>query len=111
MKWAICPPFHKDDCCTSYHLYPLRIKDIDEAQRNKIINHITAKGVRVNVHFIPLPMLTVFKNAGYNIADYPQAYNQYANEISLPIYPQLDEEQCSYVINTVMEAVKLIIAS
>ncbi len=104
-EWAICPPFQKNGCQSSYHLYPLRIKDATEEQRNRIISRITAKGVSVNVHFIPLPMLTVFKNIGYDIDDYPQTYLQFANEISLPIYPQLTDEQAMYVCQAVIEAV------
>lgn len=111
MSWAIFPPFHKDDCASCYHLYPLRIKNIDEATRNEIINFISSKGVNVNVHFIPLPMLTVFKEAGYAIEDYPQSLTQYINEISLPIYPQLTEEECRNVIETVQEAVDAILVS
>ena len=60
--------------------------------------------VAVNVHFIPMPMLTLFKNLGYKIEDYPQAYNNYKCEISLPIYPQLTDEQVKFVIDTVVSA-------
>jgi dTDP-4-amino-4,6-dideoxygalactose transaminase len=60
-EWAICPPFKKDGCRTSYHLYPLRIKGIDEQQRNNIMELIAERSVAVNVHFKPLPLLSVFK--------------------------------------------------
>lgn len=105
-NWAILPPFHKEGCSPSYHLYPLRIRGITEQQRDAIIDCITDKGVSVNVHFIPLPMLSAFKEKGYNIKNYPQAYLQYANEISLPIYPQLSPLDCLAVINAVIESVK-----
>lgn len=90
---------------TSYHIFPVRIKNITEAQRDRIIEQIMEKGVVVNVHFIPLPMLAVFKNLGYSIEDYPNAYRQYACEISLPIYPQLTAGETDYVISTLIDAV------
>jgi len=105
-SWAICPPFQKQGCVSSFHLYPLRVKDIDEEQRNKIIQKISEKNVSVNVHFIPLPMLTIFKKEGYAIEDFPVAYAQYCNEISLPIYPQLTDEQCKIVADAVAMSVE-----
>ncbi|OQP64386.1 capsular biosynthesis protein [Niastella vici] len=104
--WAICPPYQQTGCSSSYHLYPLRIKDIAEEERNKIIESIAGRSVAVNVHFTPLPMLTVFKQAGYDIKNYPNAYNSYSNEISLPIYPQLTNDQCKTVTEAVIESVK-----
>ena len=108
--WAIVPPFAKEGCQSSYHIYPLRIKNISEADRDKIIELIFAKGISVNVHFIPMPMLSVFKNAGFHIKDFPVSYSLYANEITLPLYPQLTTEQCRYVINTVGQSVKTVTA-
>jgi dTDP-4-amino-4,6-dideoxygalactose transaminase len=104
--WAICPPFQQTDCFSSYHLYPLRIKNIQEEERNRIIEGIASRSVAVNVHFTPLPMLTVFKQAGYNINDYPSAYDLYSNEISLPIYPQLTNDECKTVAEAVIGSVK-----
>lgn len=104
--WAIRPPFQQTGCTSSYHLYPLRIKDVSEDDRNKIIEGIAGRSVAVNVHFTPLPMLTVFKQAGYNIDEYPSAYSLYSNEISLPIYPQLTKDQCKTVTEAVIESVK-----
>ena len=104
--WAICPPYEKAGCSTSYHLYPLRIKDIGEEERNKIIESIAGRSVAVNVHFIPMPMLTVFKDRGYDINDYPAAYNLFKNEISLPIYPQLTNDECKTVTDAVIESVE-----
>ena len=103
--WAILPPLSKQGRETSYHLYALRIKDITEAQRDAIINKIAEKEIAVNVHFIPMPMLTLFKEMGYKIEDYPQAYANFKGEISLPIYPQLTNEQVHFVIDCVVEAV------
>ncbi|QEC69101.1 DegT/DnrJ/EryC1/StrS family aminotransferase [Panacibacter ginsenosidivorans] len=104
-EWAILPPFKKTGSGSSYHLYPLRIKDINEEKRNAVIERIAAKGVAVNVHFKPLPMLTIFKEAGYRMADYPAAYKMYCNEISLPVYPQLNNDTCKIVADAVCKAV------
>lgn len=103
-SWAILPPAKKDGRETSYHIYALRIKDITEEKRDAMIDEITRKGVAVNVHFIPMPMLSFFKQQGYDIADYPVAYNNYEREISLPIYPQLADEQVRYVIDAIITA-------
>lgn len=104
LEWALVPPFLSNGKETSYHLYALRIKDINELQRDAIIEEIAKTGVAVNVHFIPLPMLTFFKELGFKINDFPQAYFNYSCEISLPIYPQLTFEQVNYVINVVKSA-------
>jgi dTDP-4-amino-4,6-dideoxygalactose transaminase len=104
-EWAICPLFKNEERCSSYHLYPLRIRNISEEQRDEIIQNILKKDVSVNVHFIPMPMLTVFRNAGYDINNYPVSYNLYKNEISLPVYPQLSHEDCDTVVEAVKKAV------
>ena len=107
--WAITPAVCQDGRETSYHVYALRIKGITEEQRDEIIAEISKKEVAVNVHFIPLPMLTLFRDLGYDIKDYPQAYENYAHEISLPCYPQLDEEKTRFVVRTVINAYHTII--
>ncbi|MGM7552404.1 DegT/DnrJ/EryC1/StrS family aminotransferase [Myroides odoratimimus] len=108
-SWALVPPAIVKGKESSYHLYALRIKDITEEQRDQIIDEIAKTGVAVNVHFIPMPMLTFFKEKGFKIEDYPQAYNNFKCEISLPIYPQLTEEEVAYIIKAVKEAYKTII--
>ena len=95
--WAITPPATSGIKESSYHVYALRIKGITEEQRDAIIQEISKNEVAVNVHFIPMPMLTLFKGMGYDIKDYPQAYKNYAHEISLPVYPQLTEEEVLFV--------------
>ena len=102
--WAIIPPIKQDGRETSYHFFALRIKDITEEQRDEIIAEISRHEVAVNVHFIPLPMLTLFRDLGYDIKDYPQAYRNYAHEISLPCYPQLNDEMTHFVVQTVINA-------
>ncbi len=103
------PPIENDLKKSSFHLYALRINSISEDQRDKIIEKVTETGVSVNVHFIPMPMLTVFKNLGYKIEDYPVAFDNYSREISLPIYPQLNSEQIDYICNAIIEAYKTVI--
>jgi dTDP-4-amino-4,6-dideoxygalactose transaminase len=105
-NWAILPPSKLDGKETSYHIYALRIKNATEQQRDDIIDEIAKKEVAVNVHFIPMPMLSFFKNMGYRMDDYPQAYRNFSHEISLPIYPQLKDEEIDFVIETVVEACK-----
>ncbi|MCE9398590.1 DegT/DnrJ/EryC1/StrS family aminotransferase, partial [Bacteroides fragilis] len=89
---------------SSYHIYALRIKDFTEEQRDRMIDEIAKSEVAVNVHFIPMPMLSFFKSMGYDIKDYPQAYQNFKSEISLPIYPQLDSEKLNFIIETVKAA-------
>ncbi len=110
-EWAITPPSHDKNRESSYHVYALRIKDVDEAKRDAIITEISKHEVAVNVHFVPLAMLTFFKSLGFDISKYPQAYKDYAQEISLPVYPQLDEEKVQFIIKTVMEAHDTIVGS
>lgn len=108
-SWAILPPTKEKNRETSYHVYALRIKDITEEQRDEIIQEISKSEVAVNVHFIPLPMLTLFRELGYDVSNYPQAYKNYEHEISLPCYPQLNDEQVRHVAQTVINAYKKVI--
>ena len=107
--WSILPPSTDGVRETSYHVYALRIKDITEEQRDEIINEISKSEVAVNVHFIPLPMLTFFNGLGYRIENYPQAYENYHHEISLPCYPQLTDEQLQFITETVIKAYHTVI--
>lgn len=104
--WAINPLYETVDKTTSYHLYLLRIAGISEAQRDEIIQKIFDQDVSVNVHFQPLPILTAYKKRGYKMDDYPETYLKYANEISLPVYFNLTDEQVQTVINAVVTAVE-----
>lgn len=103
--WAILPPFEDRVKSSSCHLYALRIKDCTEAQRDVIIQKISSQGVAVNVHFQPLPLLSLFKELGYDISDFPVAFSNYKCEISLPIYPQLTSEELHYIIEIVKDSV------
>lgn len=104
--WADIPKF-KDDCgCeSSYHLYQLRIEGATEAQRDAIIQEVAEADIAVNVHFLPLPMLTAYKSQGYRIEDFPNAYDHYHNEISLPVFYALTEGQVAEVVNAIVKAV------
>ena len=88
------------------HLYLTRIEGIDEHTRNEIIIKMAEKGIATNVHYKPLPMFTAYKNLGFDIKNYPNAYNQYKNEITLPLHNLLTDEEVDYVINNYIEIVK-----
>ena len=94
------------DCEGNGHLYLMRIDGIDEAERNRIIAALSEEGIACNVHFKPLPMHTAYKNLGFDIKDYPNAYAQYENEISLPLHTLLTDEQVEYVCEKVKEIIK-----
>ena len=83
---------------SSGHLYLTRIHGIDEKQRNRIIQQMAEKGISCNVHYKPLPMLTAYKDMGFHIEDFPNAYDLYRNEITLPLYSTLSDEQVSYIL-------------
>ena len=107
--WAEVPPADDEEKQSSCHLFALRIKGITEGQRDAMIEEISLKEVSVNVHFQPLPLLTVFRETGFRIADYPVAYNSYAREISLPIYPGLDKTKLEYIIRSVASAYQSVV--
>lgn len=103
--WALLPLQQKDNTESSWHVYALRIKGVNEEQRDKIITGIFNEDVSVNVHFIPLPMLSFYKNKGYSIKDYPVTYSLYENEISLPVFYTLTDDDVERVIQAVRKAV------
>ena len=108
--WVIVPPSIEGEKESSYHIYALRIKAFTEEQRDRMIDEIAKSEVAVNVHFIPMPMLSFFKSLGYDINEYPQAYENFKSEISLPIYPQLDDEKLNFIIKTVMAAYQSVVS-
>ncbi len=108
-SWAILPLYKTGKKETCYHLYQLRFKDVSEEQRDALIQAIFDCEVAVNVHFLPLPILTAYMNLGYKMVDYPEAWNKYYNEITLPVYFDLNDEQVDTVIAAVKKSVKLII--
>ena len=109
--WAILPEAGLGSPAreSSYHLFPLRIKGVSEQERDEIIRKIFDRDVSVNVHFIPVPMMSFYKSMGYAISDYPAAFEMYANEISLPVFYDLTDSQIRQVVNAVVDSVKEVI--
>ena len=108
-RWALLPIHEDSEKTSSYHLYLLRIKNISEDQRDEIIQEIFNNEVAVNVHFQPLPLLTAYKNLDYRIEKFPEAIKKYQNEISLPVYFNLDNNQVAQVTNAVVLSVEKIL--
>lgn len=85
----------KKSCC---HLYIVNIEGVSEEERNEIIVKMAEKGIATNVHYKPLPMHTAYKNLGFDIKNYPNAYNNYKSQITLPLHTLLTDEQVDYII-------------
>lgn len=95
---------HKDNTHrSSGHLYLVRINDINEDVRNEIIIKMAERGIATNVHYKPLPLLSAYKNLGFDIKDYQNSYNLYKNEITLPLYSKLKDEEIDYIIANFVE--------
>jgi len=105
--WAKTPIHITEDKMSSFHLYLLRINGATETQRDEIIEEISKKQIAVNVHYTPLAMLTAFKN-NFDIKDYPVTFDNYKNEISLPVYYNLTPEQVETVAEAVVKAVDFV---
>jgi dTDP-4-amino-4,6-dideoxygalactose transaminase len=108
-SWAILPKMKDAKRETCYHLYQLRVAGASESQRDAIMQAIFDQDVSVNVHFQPLPILTAYKKRGYHMEDYPEAWKAYSNEITLPVYFDLTDEQVQTVIGAVKSAVKQVL--
>lgn len=94
-----------NDYKSSGHLYITRIEGVGEQERNQLIDRLAQNGVAANVHYKPLPMLTAYKNLGFDIKDYPNAYNMYKNEITLPLNTVLTDEQAEYTAKLLLSLV------
>ncbi|AUB66293.1 MULTISPECIES: DegT/DnrJ/EryC1/StrS family aminotransferase [Bacillus cereus group] len=92
-----------DDFSSSGHLYLARMPGIEESERNKIIIELAEMGIASNVHYKPLPMFTAYKNLGFDIKNYPNAFNMYKNEITLPLHTRLTNEEVKYITDTFKE--------
>ena len=92
-----------DDHSSSGHLYLVRLLGEDVEYRNAVIERMAERGIACNVHYKPLPMMTAYKNLGFDIVDYPNAYNQYHNEITLPLHTSLTNEDVEYVISNFVD--------
>ncbi len=97
-----------EDFTSSGHLYLARIPSIGEKERNEIIIKMAEAGIATNVHYKPLPMFTAYKNLGFDIKEYPNSYNQYVNEITLPLHTLLSDEDVQYVTANLIEALRSI---
>lgn len=97
---------YTDDYQSSGHLYLTRVPGINAEKRNEIITKMAENGIACNVHYKPLPMHTAYKNLGFDIKDFPNAYKMFENEISLPLHTNLTDEQVEYVINEYSRCLK-----
>lgn len=94
-----------DDHASSGHLYFVRLLGKDVEYRNEVITEMARREIACNVHYKPLPMMTAYKNLGFDIADYPNAYDHYRNEVSLPLNTCMTDEQVEYVIENFVEII------
>lgn len=96
---------YNDEQSSSGHLYLVRLMDRDMEFRNETINKMAERGIACNVHYKPLPMMTAYKNLGFDIADYPNAYGQYVNEVTLPLHTRLTDDDVEYIISNFKEII------
>ena len=99
-------PHYIEEYTSSGHLYITRIPGISDEQRREIIIKMAEEGIACNVHYKPLPMHTAYKNLGFDIKDYPNAYKHYENEITLPLHTCLKDEEVEYIIEKYTEIVR-----
>jgi len=90
---------------SSGHLYQVRLLGKEAEERNEVINEMARREIACNVHFKPLPMMTAYKNLGFDIQDFPNAYNQFKNEITLPLHTRLTDEEVEYILKNFKEVV------
>ena len=94
-----------EDHQSSGHLYLVRLLGKDSTFRNEVIRQMAERGIACNVHYKPLPMMTAYKNLGFDIKDYPNAYHQFENEITLPLHTRLTDEDVAYIIGNFVEII------
>ena len=99
---------YTDDHISSGHLYLTRIPGISTEQRQDIIVQMAQRGIATNVHYKPLPMMTAYKQLGFNIADFPNAYAHFANEITLPLHTRLTDDDVTYIIEQYTDILQLL---
>ena len=90
---------------SSGHLFLVRLLDASSEQRNEVIVKMAERGIATNVHYKPLPMMTAYKNLGYDIKDFPEAFEMYHNEITLPLHTRLSDEDVDYIIENFRDVV------
>lgn len=91
---------------SSGHLYLVRVHDKTREECNKIIEKMAEYGIATNVHYKPLPLLSAYKNQGFDINDYPNAYAMFENEITLPLHTKLTDEEIDYIIDSFIKCVE-----
>jgi len=96
---------YSNDHCSSGHLYLVRINGAGVEQRNDIITKMAERGIATNVHYKPLPMMTAYKSMGYDIKDFPNAFHQYENEITLPLHTRLSDEEIEYILSNFIDII------
>ncbi|MBE6584713.1 MAG: DegT/DnrJ/EryC1/StrS family aminotransferase [Ruminococcaceae bacterium] len=99
-------PHYTDEYVSSGHLYITRIPGITLEQRNEIIIKMAEQGIACNVHYKPLPMHTAYKNLGFDIENYPNAYAHFANEITLPLHTKLSDEEIEYITDNYVKIIE-----
>lgn len=97
---------HGEGYESNMHLYLVRVDGADEKMRNRIISRLAEAGIAANVHFKPLPLMSAYKALGFDIRDYPNAYNQYKNEITLPLHTRISDEDAKFVAQTFLQIVE-----
>ena len=97
---------YTDEYTSSGHLYLTRIPNASLEERQEIIVKMAERGIATNVHYKPLPMMTAYKNLGFHIADFPNAYARFANEITLPLHTRLTDEEINYIIEQYTDILK-----
>jgi len=108
----IHPLAHETDTVESCrHLYITHVEGASLEERNQIIQELAKAGIASNVHYKPLPLLTAYKNLGFDMADYPRAYAFFENEITLPLHTKLTDEEVDYIIETFIKVTEEILAS
>ncbi|MDY4731931.1 MAG: DegT/DnrJ/EryC1/StrS family aminotransferase [Prevotella sp.] len=95
-----------EDFASSGHLYIIRLKGHDADYRNRVINEMAERGIACNVHYKPLPLLSAYKNMGFDIKDYPNAYDMFHNALTLPLHTRLSDEDVQYVIDNLTDILK-----
>lgn len=110
-SWAELPTLQDDNKTSCCHLYPLLVRGISSEQRDEIIKGISERDVAVNVHFVPVPLLSFYANRGFNMDNSPVAMDKFTREISLPVFYDITDEQVEYVIQVVAEVVEKVMAA
>jgi dTDP-4-amino-4,6-dideoxygalactose transaminase len=100
------PAFENNESSSCYHLYMINVIGASESQRDQIITELALLGISTNVHFQPIPLLSFYKEKGYHMEEFPNAFSSYISEISLPVYYDLSNEDVQYISTKLIEITK-----